>query len=280
MLLSKKIILLFIRRNYHSLRHMHVRGERDSHQIVRQPLTTAQESKNSSRNFHGNSSVFSRLVEERWPVECQWTMDTRETSCSCSIRNDQVWPSMFYSSISIVWSCRFVDDMILSHHGFRYFWFIETHTKQRKTMKYWLLHKIHSHFRWVLLKIDWGLVGLVNWFNGNENLCESPRVCGIRLFNEISNLPSADDQRFTFEIGVWDIWLVNEGKSLGSDVANGSNRSSGVWTLNKSHWCLKEIKNRTYGDIASWNCPNSISFDVSMISSPNKSTMGLSILST
>lgn len=49
-------ILLFQRRdscslmsrNYHSLRHMHVRGDQDSHQVVRGPLTTAQE----SRFFH------------------------------------------------------------------------------------------------------------------------------------------------------------------------------------------------------------------------------------
>jgi hypothetical protein len=51
-----------------------------------------------------------------------------------------------------------------------------------------------------LENIDWVLyvefVGLVNWFNGREFFCESPRVCGIKLFKEISNLPWADDQIF------------------------------------------------------------------------------------
>jgi len=41
-----------------------------------------------------------------------------------------------------------------------------------------------------------GLVGLVNWLSGKELLCGPPRVCGIKLFNDISNFPWADDQVF------------------------------------------------------------------------------------
>jgi hypothetical protein len=40
------------------------------------------------------------------------------------------------------------------------------------------------------------LVGLVNWLSGKEFFCELPRVCGIKLFKDISNLPCADDQVF------------------------------------------------------------------------------------
>lgn len=60
---------ILFRRNYHSLRHMHVRGDRDSHQIVRQPLTTAQES-NFQARICDISTVFSWLVEEGYAFEC------------------------------------------------------------------------------------------------------------------------------------------------------------------------------------------------------------------
>ncbi len=41
-----------------------------------------------------------------------------------------------------------------------------------------------------------GLVGLVNWLSGKEDFWASPRVCGIRLFNDISTFPCTDDQVF------------------------------------------------------------------------------------
>ncbi len=39
-------------------------------------------------------------------------------------------------------------------------------------------------------------VGLVNWLRGKEFFCGSPRVWGMRLFNDISIFPLADDQVF------------------------------------------------------------------------------------
>jgi hypothetical protein len=59
------------------------------------------------------------------------------------------------------------------------------------------LHNIDSHFHFGGIEnIDWGFVGLVNWFNGKEVFWGSPRVYGIKLFNDISNFPWADDQIF------------------------------------------------------------------------------------
>ncbi len=57
-------------------------------------------------------------------------------------------------------------------------------------------------WNYVLLELenigDWKplFVGLVNWLSGNEFLWGSPRVCGMRLFKDISIFPCADAQVF------------------------------------------------------------------------------------
>lgn len=112
---------------------------------------------------------------------------------------------------------KFVDGMLLIDPSFRLYWldfyyyYIEKKKKCRliKNIKYLNIAQYRfsyficegiNYFRLRLENTDWILyvefVGLVIWFNGREFLCGSPRVCGIKLFNEISNLPWADDQVF------------------------------------------------------------------------------------